>query len=401
MIKTLGLILGMLSSPVSQNTQLIVNNNNLNQQVKSEISQNIKYLNNSNKNDNPNLVNNQTLYKSAVLNSQSIFINDYKIDTIKNRIVTPSNDSMFIREIYTDNNYVNTQSDNWGMYWVSGYFLNDETFKIHNFYGELKLNSWDDSLVATNEKNKYNYGIYFRSDNLSATPKSNLQDVWGSFIEFYLKWKYKNLSEFPVFSEQITETSNTEDGYMTAHARVIIFDENGKLSNLYLNLVYDFWNPQKSITSKRNKIDLFPAPPMTKQTFENVNGVTKYKFYWYGKVIIWLDKNTTEKFMEKIVDKDFEKGAELIHEIREIVEVEELEILEGIEVTAEMEAEIIPGILPLIVAVISVMIDWGAILIITDIIYDYIMMGGSKNNHKGIIINMSLWTKTHIQESYQ
>ncbi len=357
MLKTLGMVLGLMASPVSQNSQLIDSG------IKMH-NYNLIHRHDIENDSDENLVSNAELSRSATINAQSILVNN------KSK-VTSNNDAIMIDSIYWNSDCSDSSNTNyWALYWVSGYWLDTaDDFKNKNFYGELKLNYNDDSLIAINSTsnlgNKYNYGLYFRIYGASAVP-NNLYDIWYGYMEFYLRYIHQNnvLSIFNV--DYIKGLKNTDDGCMQANVKMSFLDENGALSYLQAHLIYDFWNPSRSIINIRSYISLNNSFPVSKKIFEKYHGKTSITWSWHNGMDIYLNnliiqailfalhfkelKSELEKF------KDPGKEVEKIEKIEKFVTKMYSKMMEAFVGEAEVLSTEVPVIGNIVVLVVSVLI---------------------------------------------
>ncbi len=392
MIKTIGMVFGLLASPINQNAQTI---NASNQQAHYVKKTENNLLNNVNNNDEEeNLIDNPTIVKSAITNAEKILeVNQY---------ITSDSAAISMRSIYKDGGL---NRDN--LYWVSGWYIKTSNFSTHNFYGEIKLNPDNIYQVFENKLDKQDYGLYVRENNESPTPTDNLYDIWSGYCEFFLKYKHldniKGIINYKVFPLE-----NTSDGFMQANLKVNYFAVDGNIGNMSMHLVYDFWNPLRSKIQKQTSINIMASIPVDSKTYNDINGKTAFHATWYGKVKIYINGATFKTIakyvhfnfiIEEMIKSgydihSFKKDRKALKKFDELVEI--LFSTEGNEAIIALEAEelAISGIFIEIAVVLALIIIFIAKTIINDLIKifkDLVFLSSDFPNtpKKGLILNFN------------
>ncbi len=292
MIKTLAMIFGIALSPANNSTQTVHSGI-----VGKDNWDNIVY--NVNKTDpGINLITDKNLMISAIHNGAKVLQNDH--------IFTSDQGFLNIKNIYIDEAKPIT-NDGWGLYWVSGSYLDPRTMDYKNYYGQLKLNEQhpnEITAIPSGYSGKINYGIFPRYLHESALPKDNYNNIWASYAEFYLKWinqANSDSSKSPIIGARFKPLQPTKDGYMQTDATILYVNpkDSGRISTLKTHMVYDFWNPNRSKIISISQYMVLPwIPP--KSEFDGSQGITKWTVKWYGLGHLYLSKPVVESIFHAI-----------------------------------------------------------------------------------------------------
>ncbi len=357
MIKLLAMVLGIFLSPATIATQTIhvgiTKHDNLNNIVQK--------LNNPN--PDVNLVNNISLVTSAMHNGAKILQND--------GIFNSDQEFLTVKNIYVDEAQP-ISNDGWGLYWVSGSYLDSRAMDYKNYYGQLKLNEKNPNEIAPTPNNKYgkiNYGIFPRLLNENALPINNYQNIWTSYAEFFLKWSSQtnnHNSKNPIIGARFKPLLPTKDGYMQTDATILYMNNNdrGRISTLKTHMVYDFWHPEKSQIISSSAYEILPEV-VPKGEFDGTKGITQWNITWYGKGELDISEALIEKVFNSI---DLIDNLEYIKSYSDAVEFcskEVPKIIEAFEQEAALAEGVSKAIAEAIITILEVLPD---ILIIIGIV---------------------------------
>ncbi len=385
MLKTLGMVLGLLASPVNQNAQTISNTNHAKAYMDHAINQAANNYNNNLSNADENLIDNPEIVKGAIINSKSILIH--------NQYIKSESATISMRSIYKDTHNDASGKQN-NIYWVSGFYMALADFSTHNFYGEIKIDPNNEQLVLPNDTNGH-YGLYVRQQGSSPTPTNNLYDIWAGYCQFFLNYTHilTNNEIQGIINYQVYPLQTSDDGYMRANLKVHYFGPDGNIDQEKMTLVYDFWNPQKSHINERSWTKLLAEIPQTPASYKAHHGVTKIHFTWYGKISLYISGPLYHLISIGIdVSEIIEKSIKVGHrwwDVYKAVTKQEIAITESFQAEASTVAAIEPGGGEVIVVILETLSIILLAVAITHIIIELWskLKQGNWEPDKGIVLN--------------